>query len=56
MEAREAMTFRVRLKSCVSQEAPQHKVVVRRTFLEVETVAGLVREGLETREPDQRVV
>lgn len=25
------------VESCVSQEAPQHKVVVRRTFLEVET-------------------
>ena len=33
-------------ESCVPQEAPQHKVVVRRTFLEVETVAGLVSEGL----------
>lgn len=31
------------VESCVPQE-PQHKVVVRRTFLEVETVTGL-REG-----------
>lgn len=26
-------------RCCLPQEAPQHKVVVRRTFLEVETVA-----------------